>query len=228
MIDRLLQTIAPHYCYSCQKIGTLLCDSCIYNITSDNEQACVICGRLAVHGICATCDDTYSKAWCVGEREGVLARLVDDYKFERVKAFSVVGAKLLDAQIPLLPAATRIVPVPTIHSHIRQRGYDHTALLAKQFAALRGLTYAPIVERATSTHQRGASRRQRFSQAQRAFTATGKIDELSPVLLVDDILTTGATLHYAAHTLKAAGVQTVWVAVIARQPLDKTGSHLLK
>ncbi len=221
MIDKALAIVAPHHCYNCQKAGAVLCDSCKYDIVDEANSACIVCGSVNQAGICSSCHTYYEKAWSIGAREGVLLKVIDDYKFERVKAFGADAAELLDSYLPDLPAGTVVVPVPTIASHIRQRGYDHTMLIAKAFAKRRKLSSKTLLGRTTATMQRGASRKERFEQAEAAFTIADSIDPDTPYLIVDDVVTTGATVQFAAKTLHDAGARTIWVAVLARQPLDK-------
>lgn len=221
MIDRILSIVAPHHCYNCQKTGPVLCDSCKYDIVEEDIRVCIVCGRVDPSGICSSCKTFYEKAWQIGEREGLLSRLVDDYKFERVKSFGSIAADMLDQRIDQLPASTIVVPVPTISAHIRQRGYDHTALVAKAFAQARSLSYSPVLVRKEMSHQRGAGRNARFQRASKAFRVNGKLDASTPYLIIDDVLTTGATLQFAAKALRETGAEHVWVAIIARQPIDK-------
>lgn len=228
MLDYLLSILAPHHCYSCQKAGGVLCQSCKYNIASEAAEGCVVCGKAAASGVCRGCRTTYSKAWCAGSRSGELEQLINDYKFERVKAAHVALADLLDAVLPLLPSNVVVVPVPTIPTHIRQRGYDHAALVARRLAKLRKLPYQPVVRRQANTKQRGASRKDRFQQAKVSFGCKGSLPANKVYLLIDDVITTGATMQYAAKALHDAGASDVWVAAIARQPLDKPRLHLLK
>jgi ComF family protein len=149
-----------------------------------------------------------------------LQSLIDAYKFENTCAAYGSLADLLHARLPDLPANTIVVPIPTISSHIRQRGYDHTLLIARSLAKRRGFVVTPLLRRQTDTKQRDATRRQREQQAEAAFYIQGAVDETRPYLLIDDIATTGATLRHAARKLKEAGAGTIWVAAIARQPLD--------
>lgn len=221
MIDRLLEFVAPHHCFGCGKIGTVLCENCKYNIVDEAFSGCIVCTRPSFAGICNRCKTTYEKAWCVDDREGVLERLIDAYKFERVKRASIELGGLLDAVLPVLPPETIVVPVPTVGSHIRQRGYDHALLIAKEFAKLRKLTVKPLVERSGTTSQRGLNKRERMNEAERAFHCRLKLNRDVPYLVVDDVVTTNATLRYAAGALCNAGAKNVWAAVIARQPLDK-------
>jgi ComF family protein len=162
----------------------------------------------------------YEKAWFVGERDGVLQRLVGLYKFERARsAYKPLGDLLLDI-LPEMPAETIVVPIPTTPGRIRERGYDHMLLIAKYIAMARGLRCEQIVRRQTNTKQRQATARKRDAQAKNAFNVPGKIDADTPYLIIDDVMTTGATIKYASQALSDAGAKHVWVALIARQTLD--------
>lgn len=221
MINYLLSSLAPHYCRACGEIGTALCDNCKYDISCEDFYACIACGQnSSLHNICINCTLPYDKAWCVGERSSTLERLIDDFKFYGVYDAHRSLGDLLLGTISQLPPETIIVPVPTVSSHVRERGYDHTALIARYMAKRRGLKMRRVLRRVTSTKQRDAGRQQRITQAKAAFAVNGEIDSSVPYLLVDDVVTTGATIYYAAATLRTAGAREVWVAVIARQPLD--------
>lgn len=223
MIDRLLEFVAPHHCFGCGKIGTVLCANCKYNIVDEAFSGCIVCTRPSAAGICNRCKTTYEKAWCVGDREGVLERLINAYKFDRVRRASATLGALLDETLPVLPAHTVVVPVPTVRSHIRVRGYDHAYLVAREFAKRRKLRLKPHVSRSASTSQRGLNKPERMKEAKLAFYCSDKLDATTPYLVVDDVVTTNATLRYAAGVLHDAGATTIWAAVIARQPLDKQG-----
>lgn len=222
MIDTLLAFVAPHHCSGCTKTGTLLCDNCKYDITSEPFVACVACGeRVAMtHGICTQCNVPYERAWCVADRRDHLQRLIGNYKFTNTRAAYRPLADLLDTCLPELPPNTIIVPVPTVSSHIRQRGYDHMLLIARQLGKRRHLRVDTTLQRATSTKQRAATRSQRITQAKAAFMCPKPLDSTATYLLIDDVITTGATVKYATQCLLGAGASTVWVASISRQPLD--------
>lgn len=221
MLDTLLATIAPHLCFGCGKTGTVLCDNCKYNITSEPFAACIVCGRPAGYeNLCQGCHTGYSRAWCVGQRTEVLKRLLDAYKFERVQAASKVLAELLSERLGRLPPSAVIVPVPTISAHIRQRGYDHMAAIAWHLVRLQAVPAVPLLARRSSTVQRGAGRAQRQRQAEQAYRLQRTPDPGATYVLIDDITTTGATLNAAARTLRQGGARAVWAAVLASQPLD--------
>ena len=138
-----------------------------------------------------------------------LRQLVKQYKFDYAKAASSVLADLLLARVSELPSNTVIVPVPTVAAHIRHRGYDHIGLIARRFAKKRHLTLWPVIERVGSDKQRGAGRSARIAQAKKAFRVRQTLDATVPYLLIDDVVTTGATLKYAALALRAAGAREI-------------------
>lgn len=219
MIDTLLSFIAPHHCYGCGKIGQALCDNCKYNISIEPYGRCIVCEKLAnsANALCSSCIVPYQRAWCVGERTDELQLLIGAFKFQNVKSAYKPLADLLDQTLPELPSNTVIIPIPTVSAHIRQRGYDHTLLISRRLADLRNLRLSPALERASSTMQRGTGRKERIRQAKKAFRCQIKLDPAVPYLLVDDVVTTGATLKFAAQTLRQAGAETVWVATVSRQ-----------
>jgi ComF family protein len=221
MLDGLISLIAPHPCSSCGEIGDNLCDYCKYNIENEQFGSCIKCGVLAgQNGICKTCIVPYDRAWCVGERSGVLEKLINRYKFDNNYAAYRTIAELLSNCIGILPQNATLVPVPTVASHIRQRGYDHTLLVARHVAKLQGVALEQPLYRVGNDMQRGNGKHLRSEQAARAFGIKNHVKHSGPYLLIDDVITTGATLQYAARALRQAGAREVWVAVIARQPLD--------
>ena len=222
-MHRLVSNVlAPHYCCSCGSVGTILCDSCKYDITSEPHETCILCNKLAkaTENLCNSCKASFNHAWVVGSRTGALKEVIDVYKFERTKQAHVQLANLLDVTLPVLPQDIEIIPVPTIAKHIRARGYDHMQLISQELANKRNLPHSTPLKRVTTTVQQGANWRKRREQAQAAFKVHGVL-QAKRYLLIDDICTTGATLEYAARTLREAGASEVWVAVIASQPLEK-------
>lgn len=220
MLDKVLSFIAPHYCCGCGVTGSLLCDNCKKDIDNENLM-CIGCRQPTNNGsMCKSCRMPYERAWIVGEREGVLQRVIGLYKFSRAKSgYKILGDLLLTA-LPELPVGTIIVPIPTVSSHVRERGYDHMLLIAKYVAKKRKLKIEKLLYRRTNTKQRQSSAKQRIYQAKRAFGVYYELDDKTSYLLIDDVITTGATIKYASLALRNAGAKHVWVAIIARQTLD--------
>lgn len=218
MLDHLLSLIAPHSCYGCGLMGYILCQKCKNYINNHPYVGCVLCGQTATSNQCHRHALPYQALWCVAARRGVVARLIDDYKFHHRRAAAEQLAALLAARLPELPPGTVVVPVPTVAHHVRQRGYDHMWLIARSLARQRGWRTARLLRRQTNIVQHHASSATvRRQQAKQFFRLQGCIDSATTYLVVDDIFTTGATLGEAAACLRVVGASRVAAAVIARQ-----------
>jgi competence protein ComFC len=93
-------------------------------------------------------------------------------------------------------------------------------LITRRLSRERKIPIETSLKRLTATRQRDASRSLRIKQAKSAFTCTKKLDKNTIYILLDDVVTTGATLNYAAKTLKKNGARTVWAVSLSRQSLD--------
>lgn len=216
MIDFILSALAPHHCSSCGSEGDILCASCSDFIADTVNEVCIICkSPTSDVALCKPCcrKSYLDGAWVVGRYEGVLKRIISDYKFEGKIAAHIPLASLLAEAIPYLFTTTNVVNIPTSPKHIRQRGYDHTKLIAQSFAKTSQLPYRQLLIRKNNSRQLGASKSQREQQAKCLFEVCVPVDPHVPILLIDDVVTAGSTLNYAAQALKQAGVHRVFAAV---------------
>jgi ComF family protein len=154
--------------------------------------------------------------WIATEYNGLSKELIHRLKFERAKSASGIIASILDDFLPLLPDDTIVTYIPTTSSRIRLRGYDQSRLIAKQFAYQRSLVFEDLILRAITTRQVGSSRKTRFDQMVNAFEVKNpNTVQDQTVLLIDDVLTTGATIESASRILADSGAKRVEVAVFA-------------
>jgi ComF family protein len=219
MIERLLQIIAPHPCSGCGKVGSILCQYCKYDIIHDPFVGCILCGKPEMDGICKDHNSPISRAFVVGTRDTALETVINKLKFQNAKQAARSLAELLHASLPLLPKDIQVISIPTVRSHVRQRGYDHMELIVRHFTALRHLSTAHSLIRVSNATQHTVGKELRKSQSKSAFKLEGYFSPETPVLLIDDVVTTGSTVSAAAELLRQAGA-TVWVAALAYQPLD--------
>lgn len=219
MLERLLSTIAPHHCYGCGILGSILCEYCKNYLLDEPFLRCIVCDGPTDEGALCLCHDVpYLRGWCVARREGAISKVIDAYKFERVMAAHETLAALLDAVVPQLPEQTVIVPIPTTPKNVRIRGYDHMLLVARSFASKRKLRCSPLLRRRNNITQHFTkSAQERKEQAKSFFGVAPGVSSDVPYLILDDIMTTGATLESAARTLCDAGATEVWVGVLTRQ-----------
>jgi ComF family protein len=111
-----------------------------------------------------------------------------------------------------------VVPVPLSAERLRQRGYNQAGLLARGFAELARLDYAPAALRKLrhTVSQVGLSAEARLANVRNAFQAPPTTVAGRAVILVDDVCTTGATLVAGAEALTAAGARSVWGFTLGR------------
>lgn len=221
MLIVLKQLILPDYCSSCGEIGDILCENCKSDIIAEVSNICPSCRSPQPRsGECGRCVLPYSHAWYVGDHRGSLDKLVSASKFGSNRAGCDAQAELLDRILPRLPDNTVVVPVPTIARHIRERGYGHAERIARTLARRRGVSSIECIGRKTQYIQHGSSRSDRKRQAANSYFVNLNIDPAATYLLVDDVYTTGFTMHYVAQALRDAGASDVWIAVTSRQPID--------
>lgn len=121
---------------------------------------------------------------------------------------------------PAIDAADRIMPMPISAARLQERGFHQTLELARHLDS-RKLDQRSLQRLDTPHHQVGADRAQRWQQAQDSFwIQPDAMPALAGqrVVLIDDVMTTGATLHAAAQTLRRAGVVHLTALVLARTP----------
>jgi len=225
IFERLINVFAPHSCISCGFEGSLVCEGCQNDMFMATPSACITCSLPTLPNtyLCAACSSKSDlhHIWAIGPYAGHLERLIHLLKFERTQEAAKQLATGINYTLPYLPPATVIMPIPSANSRIRQRGYDQTVLIAKKIAQLRNLEFAEGLERTHNLRQVGADRATRFKQAQGAYTPLLlNFDPTRPVVLVDDVMTTGATAMAAAACLAKQGVRNVSLAAGAIQLLS--------
>ena len=132
------------------------------------------------------------------------------------------------AAMPLLADTDLVVPVPLHRWRLFRRRFNQSAILARLLARQAGKAVAPdlLVRGRQTAPQTKLSRGERRRNLQGAFAVRrGRAADVAGrrVLLVDDVLTTGATASECASALKKAGVKSVYVATLARTPPDRPG-----
>lgn len=226
-VGKILDTLFPRLCYGCGFPGEYFCAKCaLTRIDLNYQHTCHVCGVAVFGGLVhSECKErTYLAGVIVAASfAGTTRGLVHAFKYDGVFNLAPNLARLLWSGYCLnshllLPGL--VVPVPTTQRRYLTRGYNQALLLANAFGRLVGVGVCDCLYKPSGlASQVGKSRNQRlFAQrgkivlraAARA-TIAGKT-----CLLVDDVMTTGATLEAAARCLLESGAKEVFAAVCAR------------
>ena len=218
MLDALLSVIAPHTCLDCGAEGTLWCARCRQTAFIAPER-CFRCHALSPKGrTCLTCQRSSAlySVQAATRYEAIAKQLIWRLKFERAQAAALEVAEIMAVRLPFAPD-TLITHIPTSTNHVRRRGYDQAQLIAKRLAKQMHTPYRMLLLRLGQQEQHTASRVQRLAQLNQAFIAVNTDHVIGQhIILIDDVITTGATLDAAAHALRAAGAKRVSALVFAQ------------
>lgn len=221
ILETLISSIAPHECFVCSQQGSPLCEICALEQLEPLPPRCFRClKRTPDFRVCTNCRRLapLKSVWPASEYSKAMSDLIRAYKFGRVRALARPLAVLLDDSLPYFNRPPTVVHVPTVPARVRARGYDQSLLLARQLAKIRGWQQIELLRRVGVQRQVGANRQTRLDQLSGAFRAIRPVYiKGNHILLVDDVVTTGATLSAAAKTLKSAGAKSVSAVVLAHK-----------
>lgn len=221
------ELLFPSRCLGCGRRGWLICPACQPGIPWLPATLCPRCARASRDGgICRRCRDggspflTSIRAAC--RFEGLVRRAIHALKFRHARTLAPLLAELLaEALAPRPIEADLVIPVPLSPSRQRERGYNQSELIA---AALAGLVSLPAPSVGTLARTRetppqvGLSAVERRRNLQGAFTCQRpQLVVGQRCLLLDDVMTTGATLEACAESLARAGAARVMALVVARE-----------
>ncbi|WP_269533793.1 ComF family protein [Chitinimonas sp. BJYL2] len=146
-------------------------------------------------------------------------RLIPAYKYQARLSLLPVLAQGLLTELRGVRVPDCVIAMPLHSSRLRERGFNQSAELARHLARALDLTLA--LDRVARIHpappQAKQNRKERQRQVRGAFAVTGEVAGLH-VAVVDDVMTTGASLNELARTLKQAGARRVDCWVLARTP----------
>ena len=228
-VSRLLDLLVPSLCLVCESPrrasgGGGVCAACWESLPRvDPGRACPRCALPDAGGLCASClRDPFparSAAAFAAYQDGTVP-LVGAFKFRGYDLLAEPAGRRLAALAKErgLDGADRVVPIPSTARRNRERGYDPAVLLARATARALRLGFAPLLTRTRDTPAQSrlpASRR--LANVRGALSASPRSRGRS-ILLVDDVVTTGATARVAAEALRDAGAARVDVLCFARTP----------
>lgn len=230
----ILEIIFPRYCVNCKKFGDYLCPNCFSRLSFDTKNICLVCGNASYNGL------THPKCKKRNSPEGVFTgvvfnkiskKLIYQFKYKPyLSGLSVFIADLLydsliqdeefNRILKLVQDDIFFVPIPLSKAKYRKRGYNQAEILAKELSKKFGFPVVDCLIRVKETRsQVGLSKKERKENISGAFKIINhKFSIINHnVILVDDVVTSGATFSEACYELKKAGVGKVWGVAFAKE-----------
>lgn len=224
----ILDLLFPKFCASCRKEGEFLCQDCAGSL-SIHTSSCMICSQRNLTG--RTCVSCRKKTHIVrliapfSYKNGTIRSLIHLYKYGRVKEIGPILASFLVREMKSNGFRTRmdlvLIPIPLHRRRERERGFNQSVILANAVGQEFGI---PVAAQAlcrikfTPPQIEMEDNADRCKNVKGAFVVKDAYSiENKIAILVDDVMTSGATLDEAAKVLREAGCRSVWAIVVARR-----------
>lgn len=230
-MEAALELISPTRCAGCERPGELICSACENTMQIiDPARSCLHCGAPFGAMVCTECAGAKTdldRCLAAAVFDGPVGRIVRAYKDggERRLAAEIARIMLAAAvraqrEAPgryggLLVRADAVVFVPATASAFRRRGFDHMELIARHLSGRSDIPLLDALVKHGSSDQRELGRADRLAEALGAYEVVLPVRD-KRILLIDDVITTGATMSAAASALKAAGASRVDGLAFAR------------
>ena len=227
-----LDLVFPRRCVGCGAFGDFLCGACLDAMPRAAPPRCSVCWMPVLSpaegpgadGVCGRCRGgtfAFEAARCPFVFSGPAREAVHALKYQGVSAIAeVMGrmmAECLDAWSLRVGA---LVPLPLTGPRRRARGYNQSELLAREVSRLSGVPLARrLLKRRKGARPQAlaADEDARRANVADAFGVRRGSEAAGPLLLVDDVMTSGATLDACARALRAAGHGPVYALAFARE-----------
>jgi len=233
ILKQIGNLIIPPQCPSCHQLVSAagICGGCWPHIKRITPPACIQCGRgfdfdagVSRCGRCLTQPPDFDLGMAAVRYNAMSKRLILGLKYGgRHDVTPILGRMMANRGASLLHQADWIIPLPLHWTRHFGRGYNQSAELARvaiKSAGVAATKYRPdVIVRSKRTENQGhKTRQQRHQNMRGAFRlrSNSAIIKGASVLIIDDVLTTGASLSSAARCLKAGGAKEVSVLVVAR------------
>lgn len=234
----LASVIFPSDCRICESLLTTasrlpVCEGCLASFRRNPLEICDVCGvpwgvpdeSDEEFAICPDCREQkygFERARSYGQYQGALVRAILLLKYERIEP---LGRWFAERLLEVMRAdekrlwADMVVPVPLHRQRKKERGFNQVELFARPLAKRLGIPYRPVLLMRTRPRPEKhlLDYQERWESVRGAFALKqgGRVDN-SRVLLLDDVMTTGATLDACSRALADAGASSVIALTVAR------------
>ena len=214
----------PSLCHICRRWPSMsLCEPCITAFAQPVPR-CPTCALHLQRLPCGNCQHTPSplhQCLAAVSYDFPWSQCIARFKFQADPGLAKALAELMRHAPwvePALEAATLVVPMPLSPARLHERGFNQALELARHLAPHKTHAHT-LLRRGESAHQVGASRQERLNHVRDAFWVAPErafAVRSQRVVLVDDVMTTGASMYEAARALRMAGAAHITGLVLAR------------
>jgi ComF family protein len=218
-VENVLDLLLPQRCTVCSLPGSQLCGGCRSGLPRIETPLCERCGAPTAWPVarCRECAGrrlAFATARAAVRYDDGVRRLVAAWKERGLRRLARIAADVVVETVDR-PAVAGLVFVPPDRDRTLKRGHHTAERLACELAARWELPVEALLSRTgAAPRQRGLSRAERRRNLATAFAVRGPVP--SRIALVDDVYTTGATVHFAASALRRGGARRVEVVTFAR------------
>lgn len=236
LLSAFWNVLFPPVCLGCNREGVWLCSTCSKGMHGSAVRWCPRCGTIVTDTEGRT--DAHRHGFvpdrflaCVPYHTPWAERGIQQLKFHGVEQVATLFGSLLASCLRESLGQTRalVTHVPVHHRRFRERGFDQAAAVGRACARELGLPFVPLLRRTrTTAAQSSLDKTKRWKNVENAFALGTNADlRHRTVLLVDDVVTTGATLSAAAQPLRNAGASCILAATVAYSALERLddGTH---
>lgn len=219
-----MDSVFPPACASCNTSGTIFCSACIEKINLIGFSVCLSCGnpqktRIPICSKCLENPPLFSGMLSWAHYKSSVRQAIHSMKYKNNIALGYYFAlKLIPEVVATNWPIDLVIPVPLSRSHNKSRGYNQAVLISRPLSRALHLAHETGVLkriRETST-QTKLNAEQRFQNVEGAFSGNPAKLNGKNVLLVDDVITTGATMINCTKALLASGALNVYCISVAR------------
>ena len=222
--SRMLDLLFPPRCAGCSQEGAWFCPACRDRIEYVEPPICPMCGRSVQHnGLCRRCRSDplpIEGIRSVAYLAGPLRLAIHAFKYSGLRVLAPdLGQILTNWWGNNGLSVDIIIPVPLHRSRARWRGYNQSAILAKELGSWTGLPVAEdsLLRTRATRPQVELGAEDRRENVANAFACRDSQVAGRKVLLIDDVCTTGATLSACAMAARGARAAEVWALTLARE-----------
>lgn len=216
----------PRTCINCHYLGSYLCPDCLKKLIYVQQQLCFHCRRPSLYGFthpqCKK-QSAIDGGMSILHYDNIMKRIMHQFKYRLATSvldefFNSINWFEQYVFYKRLVENAYLLPIPLHHERFLARGFNQALLIAQKINTYLRFPMGDFLVRCSNTKPQAYIRdkKLRRKNLQSAFKLSKTPNNDIPVILIDDILTTGATLQAAAQVLKASGIKKVYAFTLAR------------